>query len=198
MSGQFIRESFDEYLINKKKFKIKANNHSRLVELFSNVILENSDNGIREDVVKKIEANDYEKSNPSQFREALNKSKHSLMLSDYSEADFAKMKLFKLSGYNIGFALKQRQDSTEYDEIVSVFNNEPGVKGIGEILLQSAVKNGGRYLDHFDGFLTDLYQKAGFAQYARDKYNPEYDEGGKFKEKYGESDVIYRKFTKTS
>ena len=58
--------------------------------------------------------------------------------------------------------------------------------------MKSAIRNGGRHLDHFDGFLTDFYSKLGFKEYKRDKYDPKYDENGEFKSKYGEQDVIYR------
>lgn len=194
MAEQFIRESFDNYLTGKKDYQLKISNHIRLLNVFSNEVFENADSGAREDVIKKIQSDDYEQQNPASFKTALEQSKHTLMLSNYTEQDFAKMKLFKLNGYNIGFALKQRDGEQAHDEIVTLFNNEPGVKGIGDILVQSAVKNGGRYLDHFDGFLSDLYKNNNFVQYNRKKYNPDYDEEGKFKQQYGESDVIYRKY----
>jgi hypothetical protein len=65
-------------------------------------------------------------------------------------------------------------------------------KNIGEILIQNAISNGACKLDHFDGYLTNLYSKMGFVEVNREKYNPIYDPNGLFKKKYGESDVIYR------
>jgi hypothetical protein len=102
------------------------------------------------------------------------------------------MKLFKLRGFNIGFALKQKDG--QFTEIVAVHNNEPDVRGVGKLLVRAAVQNGGRYLDHFDGFLSPLYQSSGFREYARDKYDPKYDPDGKFEKQYGRQDVIYRKY----
>jgi len=113
------------------------------------------------------------------------------MLTSYSIPELEEMKLFKLKNYDIGYALKKKDG--EFSEIVSVFNNEPNVKGIGDDLMKSSIKNGGCYLDHFDGFLSKLYEKLGFVEYDRYEFDPQYDEGGKFEKKYGKSDVIFRK-----
>lgn len=72
-----------------------------------------------------------------------------------------------------------------------MFNNSP-IRGIGDAMVQSAVRMGGKYLDHFDGFLTDLYSRNGFVEYNRVPYDPQYDPNGEFKNKYGPVDVIYR------
>jgi hypothetical protein len=115
------------------------------------------------------------------------------MLTNYSIADLSKMKLFKLVGYNIGYALKQFENNG-FSEIVALHNNESDVKGIGELLMQSAINNGGKYLDHYDGFLSSLYSKLGFKEYKREMYNPKYISNPKeFEKKYGKPDIIYRK-----
>ena len=162
----------------------------RLIELFSNLNEFESvkDFKNRGDVIRKIENNEYE-SDPIEFYKSLKQSKHPLMLTDYTVDDLSKMRLFKLKGYNIGFALKGG------NEIVAVHNNEKGIKEIGFILMQSAIRNGGIYLNHFDGFLTNLYSKLGFKEYKREKYDPKYDEDGLFASKYGKQDIIYRKYT---
>jgi hypothetical protein len=100
--------------------------------------------------------------------------------------------LFKLKTYNIGFALKDFEDKGKV-ELVSVFNNEPFVKNIGRVMIRNCMDHGARYLDHFDGFLTELYSSMGFVEYKRDPYNPEYDPDGAFRKRYGPKDVIYRK-----
>jgi hypothetical protein len=194
-----IREEIDRVnkinnnlIESKVKQKIMMN-HIRLDELFNPESLNEDDINQEkiDDVIEKINNNDFEEHNPSSFKEALSKSKHSLMLSDYSESELNEMHLYKLNGYDIGYALK-KSDSGKYDELVSVFNNESGVKNIGEILIQNAISNGSCKLDHFDGYLTNLYSKMGFVEVNREKYNPIYDPNGLFKKKYGESDVIYR------
>lgn len=97
----------------------------------------------------------------------------------------------KVPGYNIGYALKTLPDGID---IVSVHNNEPNIKGIGKDLIESAKRNGGNMLDHFDTEpLNTIYSEAGFKEYARDKYDPQYDENGEFAKQYGERDIIYRK-----
>ena len=146
-----------------------------------------------EDILELIKNNDFD-SKASDFKKSLDKSKHGEMLTDYDVKDLKKMKLFKLRGYNIGFALKKKDG--KFNEIVAVHNNEPNVKGIGSILMQAAITNGGVYLDHFDGFLTKFYQKLGFEEISRDKFDPQYDEDGSFRAKYGEADIIYRKLKK--
>lgn len=36
------------------------------------------------------------------------------------------------------------------------------LKGVGDIVMTKAIKEGARHLDHFDGFLTSLYKKRRF------------------------------------
>lgn len=132
---------------------------------------------------------------PSEFKDSISKSKHKEMLSDYSLAELSQMKLYKVPGYNIGYVLKPLGNN-EYD-IVSVHNNEPDVKGIGEDLMLHAIKMGGTQLDHFDSDkLRDLYTKMGFEEYQRYEYDPQYDPDGSFANKYGKLDVVYRKLKK--
>ena len=175
-------------LAESNKYKSKMALHF-LMEGFLSLDEGKSD----EAVLDLIKNNEFENDAKS-FKKSLSKSKHSEMLTDYDEKELKKMKLFKLKGYNIGFALKKKDG--KYNEIVAVHNNEPNVKGIGTDLMKAAIANGGEYLDHFDGFLTKFYQKLGFEEYARDKFDPQYDEDGSFRAKYGEADVIYRKLKK--
>jgi len=165
-------------------------NYIRQSELFRNYLITENDDLKRNDVIDAINNNEWEKKDAKRFSDALKLSKHIDMLHIYSIDELNQMKLFKLKNYNIGFALKKKYG--KFSEIVSVFNNEPEVKGIGKELIKSAIENGGRYLDHFDGFLSDLYSSMGFVEYDRWKFDPKYDEGGKFEEKYGKSDVILR------
>lgn len=186
---------FETY--NKQNYNKKFVYHTKLLELFNypknefGNIDEGEDITKTKDVISKILNDDWEKFDPAKFKRAMEKSQHKKMLSDYSIQEIGKMKLFKLNGYDIGFALKKWEDGT-YSEIVLVFNNEPNVKGIGKELIKSAIKKGGCYLDHFDGFLSNLYSNLGFIEYKRDKFNPEYDVGGQFEKKYGRQDIIYR------
>jgi hypothetical protein len=171
-------------------FENRTSYHENLMELFNNELNENDDPNKRDIVLDLIKNNVFD-NDPQNFYDSLNKSKHKQMLTDYSISDLSKMKLFKVVGYNIGFALKKFEDKG-YSEIVAVHNNEPDVKNIGKELMNAAINNRGCYLDHFDGFLSNLYEPMGFVEYKRDSYNPQYDKSGEFKQKYGEQDVIYR------
>jgi len=171
----------------QKYFNLLIENHIRLDNIFSDRTINENAN----DVINLIKNNDWEFENPIRFKEAVSKSKHKEMLTMYSVNELSNMKLFKLKGYDIGYALKLKDG--KYSEIVSVFNNEPNIKGIGDELLLSAIKNGGCYLDHYDGYLSNLYQSLGFIEYDRYKFDPNYDIDGSFVKKYGKSDVIFRK-----
>jgi hypothetical protein len=129
--------------------------------------------------------------NPAEFRKSLMKSKHQKMLTDYSTSQLKKMKLFKLKGYDIGFAIKKKDG--KFQELVAVHNNEPSVSGIGDDIIKYAIKQGAVYLDHYSGFLDNFYSKLGFVEYDRDVYDPKYDPDGSFADEYGKQDVVYRK-----
>jgi hypothetical protein len=179
---------------NGKSNRERDNEQTRMAALFEDSPLNEADGSEdkRADAAERIKSNRWEAQDPQRFKDALSKTAHGAMLSDYSVQDFAQMQLFKLDGYNIGFALKKMSDGGGLD-IVSVFNNEPEVKKIGTILMQAAIDNGGCFLDHFDGMLSTLYETMGFKEYQRYPYDPQYDEGGVLRQKYGEVDVIYRK-----
>lgn len=102
----------------------------------------------------------------SHFLTSLRKSKRTEYLSDLAEDDLNSVRVFKLPNYDIGFAL-------DGDEIIAVHNNEPNVREIGDMLIQSAVRHGGRRLSHFDGYLSGFYEKNGFIEYKREPYNPD-------------------------
>lgn len=174
---------------NKRLYELRLCEQSRLDNLYNAQINEH-DNNKRDKILFLIKNDQWDEQNPQDFYNSLNNSKHPLMLTDYTPAELSQMKLFKLKNFNIGFALKKFNG--QYSEIVAVHNNEPDVKNIGDELMNAAIRNGGCYLDHFDGFLSDLYSRNGFEEYKREPYNPEYDKNGAFKSNYGEQDVIYR------
>jgi hypothetical protein len=140
-----------------------------------------------------IENDEYE-SDANAFKTSLDKSTKKEMLTTYTVNELKQMKLFKLKGYDIGFALKKKDG--KFQEIVAVHNNEPTIKKIGEDLVKSAIKHGGVYLDHFSGYLDSFYSNLGFVEYDRDLFDPKYDPDGSFRKKYGEADVVYRKLKK--
>lgn len=138
---------------NSEEYAKRASDH----EMMKSVFLDLREGESNETALQMIQNDEWEEPNPQRFFESLNSSKRQGYLTAYSLEDLAKMKLFKLKDLNIGFALK------DGDDIVSVHNNE-GVGGLGKALVAAAVKHGGRKLDHFDGFLTGLYEKSGFGK----------------------------------
>ena len=183
-------------IINIKTYKTKLLYEKAILNhlLFIDDLLENVEtveiNTEKEHVLQLLEENNL-KTTPKEFIESIKQSKHKEMLSEYSIDELSKMELYKVPGYNIGYALKHTSDGVD---IVSVHNNEPKIKGIGEDLIKSAIKNGGNMLDHFDVEpLNTIYSNMGFVEVNRYKYDPQYDIDGKFASKYDELDVIYRK-----
>jgi hypothetical protein len=187
-------------IAKKYKYSIELNEPKKLNErrLFEYNLLEDwqtkdtGDAQATNKVVNMINNNQFIHPTPQEFYSSLMQSKHKSMLTPYTPEELSKMKLFKLPGYNIGFALKNYNSNNDFSEIVAVHNNEPTVKGIGKPLVNASVKNGGKYLDHFDGYLSQLYKDNGFVEYKRDAYDPQYDEDGAFRNKYGKQDVVYR------
>lgn len=124
-------------------------------------------------IVQMIENDEWEQpQNAKSFMTSLYSSKRKQFLSPYEESEFSAMKLFKLKNYSIGYAIKSDGD------IIAVHNNEP-FGGLGPSMMKSAIKNGGTKLDHFDGFLTGLYSRNGFANIKNiDLWNSEYAPDG--------------------
>lgn len=191
-------ETFDK--INKTN-TLKSNKYKKLMYEYeallsfveNDKLLDESDNEKRRDVIELIRNNEFV-NDPQGLYDSMKLNKHPKMLTFYPVSELSQMKVFKIPNYNIGYALKKREngDSNNFDEIVAVHNSEDDVRGVVDELIQSAVKNGGCYLDHFDGFLSDVYSRNGFIEYKREDYNPQYDQDSTFKNKYGESDVVYR------
>jgi len=172
------------------RFKQRLFEFNNQLSVFQKTINE-QDQTKRDLVLKHLSDNNLE-TTPEDFLQSLIQSRHPDMLTPYTKSELSDMKLFKIPGMNIGYALK-KIESGNYSELVAVHNNEPDVSNIGKNLVDSAIHNGACYLDHFDGFLSSLYQSMGFEEYKREPYNPQYDPDGKFKSKYGEPDIIYRK-----
>ena len=119
-------------------------------------VVDDTSNENSTDVIVAITRGNFEK-DAEKFYNSFTKSKKIEFLTPYKISDLEKFDLFKVKGYNIGFAIKPDGD------IILVHNNEK-VKGIGDLLLKKAIENGGTSLDHFDGFLTGFYSRFGFIE----------------------------------
>lgn len=172
----------------KKKYKEVAAATIAALDLFD--ISESEIDANKTSQAKKaIQKGLWEKPNAQAYHKSLfEHAKHPEMLTAYSVGDLATMQLFKLQGAEIGFAIKGG------DEIVAVHNNEAGVGGVGELLMEAAIQHGGRVLDHFDvPILSKIYGNIGFKETERFPFDPQYAPPG-FTQKYGEPDIIVRKY----
>jgi hypothetical protein len=190
MVNKKIIVNFDEF-VGRNDFYKKVLEHQMRMDCFKEYDINEHSSEERDIVIDLIRNGVYETpQNPKSFYDSYMQSKHPLMLSHYPMEELAEMKLFKVVGYNIGFALKKKDGL--FQEIVSVHNNETNIKNIGTELVISAISYGGCYLDHFDGYLTKFYGNLGFVEIDRDAYNPQYDPDGYFRDAYGMKDIIYR------
>jgi SAM-dependent methyltransferase len=57
-------------------------------------------------------------------------------------------------------------------DIVGLFKDTPGKKGVADQLMKDAVAKGGTKLDNFDGYLTKIYERNGFKVASRIPFDP--------------------------
>ncbi len=166
LTHQILMEDFISPL-RLKEYSRRYWQHNHLTE--SGFLTEDSvgQNSGSDSLVSLIKTDQWEQPNPESFFRSLTSGKRSEMLTPYSVAELAKMQLFKVNGYNAGFAIKSDGD------IVAVHNNT-GVGGIGGELIKAAKRNGGVKLDHFDGFLTGFYERFGFKVVSHEPFNDDY------------------------
>lgn len=129
---------------------------------------------------------------PSRFRAAIAAAKlaspFGASVNIYSLDDYANMRLFLAPDGLSGFALKG-------EDIVSVFSH-PDAKGQGRLrkIIDTAVANGGRTLDAFDGRLVQMYAELGFKEVRREPWDESQKPEG-WKDEWGTPDVVFMEFT---
>ncbi len=161
--------------------------------LFEHVLEENTPlSSIRVDILNKINNDLYVRNDYESFVAEVAKNKRSEFLTPYTVEEFKKhhVQTFQVEGYEIGFALKPMGNGDM--DIISVHNNTD-IRGIGEALIDSAIRLGGTTLDHFDGFLSDFYGNKGFKEIDRYKWNPAYAPANWDYENNGTPDVVLRR-----
>lgn len=122
-----------------------------------------------EKLVTMINSDQWESCNAAAFMDSVAKSKRPNMLATCASNE---MRFFKLRGFDCGFALKP-MDNPKYWDIVLVHNNTT-IGGLGEALINAAIRNGGSHLDCYDGYLCSLYKKCGFVEYQRYTFDIQY------------------------
>ena len=163
----------------------------------SNLLMEDAEDAVDtpdSDIFGKIEKGEWDTNGDLAhdypiFMDSLRKSRHPEALTWYTEEDYAAKgaKLFKVAGYDAGFAVDKEGD------IISVHNNTT-VRGVAPYLIRKAKELGGTHLDHYDiGRLNDVYGSEGLAEYKRFDWNDQYAPEGWDYEKFGRPAVILRK-----
>lgn len=113
------------------------------------------------------------------------KTIHKPFVTAYSEQEYKKMgaKVYLSADKKSGYAL------TPDGDLISVFS----LNHNGRPILESAIAEGARTLDCFDGFLPDLYTQFGFKEYKRLTWSDEYAPKGWDYIKNGRPDIVFMK-----
>ena len=134
------------------------------------------------------------------FLESVSHSKRMEFLTKYTKDEPVKLgiKTFKLKDYKIGFALKPVEEEGEkHCEIISLHNNEDTIGNIGDSLIQLAIKKGGDVLNHYDGFLSELYERNGFNDvYFSMRFDDKYADPKWNYDLYGRPQILSRRLKK--
>ena len=171
--GQFVNERFIDYDVEYAQPEVEMISgiseryEKRYLDmlLMEDVVKEDTYEN-KNDIIEKISNGNWE-TNADEFLDSVNSSKRVEFLTPYSVEELSTFKLFKLEGYNIGFALKDE------DDIILVHNNER-VGGLGKLIMNKVIEFGGAKLDHYDGFLTGFYRSLDFKLDENDFFLDEY------------------------
>jgi hypothetical protein len=79
-------------------------------------------------------------------------------------------------------------------QIAGVFATPQAEPGVGKALMVHAIQNGGTYVFHFDGFLTDYYARFGFRPFASLPWNPDYAPANWNYERFGTPRVTWMRY----
>lgn len=126
------------------------------------------------------------------FNAAVSESARPGFLTPHTEAELKNGQAFLSEDGKTGFFLLPEGD------LQNVFRNEGGVKGSGSMAVASAVQQGARTLDAFDGYLPGLYEQNGFRAVGRMAWNDEFAPAGWDYTTYGRPDVVFMAYKPTS
>ena len=104
---------------------------------------------------------------PAAFIAARDKSSRMAFMSPLKPDDLKDHKLFMSADGKVGVAVDKDGD------IQNVFNNK-GPRGAGAYAVAEAIKQGGRMLDAYSGYLPEFYRQFGFEETGRMAFNPEF------------------------
>lgn len=136
----------------------------------------------------------HEIANPQTFHTAISTSQdnnaHSAFVHVYDPEEYAEKRMFLVNAGCAGCAV------TKDGDIVSVFKNDDmaqkdDVEKISTALLLTAIENGGKKLDCFDGFLPKNYMKHGFIPVCKVPFNDEFAPDGWNFERDGRPFIVF-------
>ena len=154
-------DTIDPTQVGRDKYKKLFFNILLMSDVVDDSVNESSEN--KTDLIFNIEHGNFETTNVEQlFFNSLHSSKYKEYLTLYTIDELKSYKLFKINGYDIGFAL-------DGNNIIAVHNNT-NIGGLGTVLMNAIIKQGGTKLDHFDGFLTGFYKKHNFKNITNNLY----------------------------
>lgn len=106
-------------------------------------------------------------------------------LSEHPPEELEDHRLLQTSDGTAGVAISPDGD------IQNLHKTPDAPDGAGEAMLREAIEAGGRTLDNYDTFLTQLYGRNGFREAARMKFNPEYAPEEWDYDSYAQPDVVF-------
>ena len=175
--NDFSIDKITKIFLNEDSFLFEGNKDNKYYDLIFNI-----DNW---------EINDYES-----FLASVNKTpdKYKAFMTPhpYEELIQPEWKTFKLKGLDAGFALHY-QDKGKVD-ICNLHNNSD-IRGISNLMLTFAKRQGGTMLDNYAGFLGDKYQENGFNKYETYEWDDAYRPQGWREDLFGTPDVEMRSHT---
>jgi hypothetical protein len=168
-----VQQVLFEQFINAtslKEYSKRAWQHSHLLEKVD-FLSEDEQPESSESLASLIKNDQWESQNPQKFLASMSIGNHPEALTPYSISELADMRLFKVKGFDAGFAIKKDGEG------VALFNNT-GVSGVGGHLMKAALRNGAIKTEHFDGFLTGFYERFGFKVVSHEPWNDDYAPSG--------------------
>ena len=127
----------------------------------------------------------YNKTDAATFTKTRNQmpTRLSVFLTDYTAADYKDAACYLSDDHKSGYAIKADGD------IVSVFSLPGASQGYNAV--KSAIENGAKKLDCFDGFLVTFYKAFGFFEINREPWNEDYAPVNWDYIQHGTPDIVY-------
>jgi len=118
------------------------------------------------------------------FRLLLQRGKRLENFTPHSDVEYDKCIVCIHHSWTAGFAV------TKEGELINLFNHG-FIKGLGAMAVCHAITMGAKKLDCFDGYLPTFYNKFGFIEVSRIKFDTNYAPDGWNYSELGAPDIVY-------